>query len=74
MSKKPMRKCVKEAIELTDVFLRVYSPQVAAQYGHIQDARSEMESRLRAAIDSKDWTQAVEISQQLDRQFNSESA
>jgi hypothetical protein len=43
------------------------SPKVAAQYGHIQDARSELESRLRAAIDAKDWAQAAQISQQLRR-------
>lgn len=41
------------------------SPEVAAQYGHIQDARSEMESRLRAAIDAKDWATVTEISKRL---------
>ena len=41
------------------------SPEVAVQYGHIQDARSEMESHLRAAIDKKNWAQAIEIAQQL---------
>jgi hypothetical protein len=41
------------------------SQQVAARYGHIQDARSEMESQLRAAVDAKDWEKAAEIPKRL---------
>ena len=34
------------------------SSEVATRYGHVQDARSEMESQLRAAIDAQDWETA----------------
>ena len=29
--------------------------EVAVRYGHVRDARSELEERLRAALDAKDW-------------------
>ncbi len=41
------------------------SPEIAAQYGHVQDARSEMESQLRAAMDAKDWPTVTELSKRL---------
>ena len=41
------------------------SSEVAASYGHIQDARSEMESQLRAAIDAKDWAMVSDIVKRL---------
>ena len=44
------------------------SPEVASRYGHVQDARSEMESQLRAAIDKKNWAHVIEVAQQLQHQ------
>jgi hypothetical protein len=41
------------------------SSEVAARYGYVQDARSEMESQLRAAIDAKDWAIISEITKRL---------
>jgi hypothetical protein len=41
------------------------SPEVTAQYGHVRDPRSEMESRLRAAMDAKDWATVNELSKRL---------
>ena len=41
------------------------APEVAARYGHVQDARSEMESELRAAMDAKDWATVTELSNRL---------
>ena len=41
------------------------SSAVAARYGHVQDARSEIESQLRAAVDAKDWARASEIAKRL---------
>lgn len=44
------------------------APEVARRYGHIQDARSELVSRLRIAIDAKDWQRASEIALRLAQQ------
>jgi integrase len=44
------------------------SPEIASRYGHIQDARSEMESQLRAATDNKNWAHVIEVAQQLQHQ------
>jgi hypothetical protein len=41
------------------------SSEVAVRYGHVQDARSEMESQLRAAVDVKDWAMVSEITKRL---------
>ena len=41
------------------------SPAVAARYGCIRNARSEVESQLRVAIDTKDWVTASEIAKRL---------
>ena len=44
------------------------SPEVAVRYGYVQDARSEMENQLRAAIDAKDWVRAAELVAKLGQQ------
>jgi hypothetical protein len=41
------------------------APELAHRYGHLQDARSELETRLRAAIDSKCWAIASDLARQL---------
>ena len=41
------------------------APEVAARYGHVRDARSEMEDKLRAAMDAKDWATVTELSKRL---------
>ena len=41
------------------------SPEVALRYGHVEDAHSAMENRLRAAIEAKDWSLAAEIAARL---------
>jgi hypothetical protein len=41
------------------------SPEVARRYGHVQDARSEMEDRLRSAIESKNWALASDLAARL---------
>ena len=41
------------------------TPEVAVRYGYVYDARSEMESQLRSAIDAKDWAVVNEISKRL---------
>ena len=40
---------------------------VAERYGHVRDARSELEERLRAATETKDWGLAAEIAAHLAR-------
>jgi len=39
--------------------------EVAARYGLVRDARSELEERMRAAMDAKDWAQAAELAARL---------
>jgi hypothetical protein len=41
------------------------SSEVAVRYGHVQDARSEIENQLRAAVDAKDWAMVSEITKRL---------
>jgi integrase len=41
------------------------SPEVAERYGHVQDANSAIEQRLRAAIQAKNWNLASEIAATL---------
>lgn len=41
---------------------------VAERYGHVRDARTELEDRLRAALDSQNWALAAELSACLARQ------
>jgi hypothetical protein len=43
------------------------SPEVARRYGHVEDARSELERRLRAAIEAKDWGLSEELASKLGR-------
>ena len=39
--------------------------EVAVRYGHVRDARSELEERVRAAMDAKDWSLASELAARL---------
>ena len=41
--------------------------EVAERYGHVRDARSELEERLRAATEAKDWVLAAELAKRLAR-------
>ncbi len=41
--------------------------EVAERYGHVWDARSELEERLRAATDAKEWALATELAARLAR-------
>jgi integrase len=41
--------------------------EVAQRYGHVRDARSELEDRLRAALDGRDWALASELAARLAR-------